>query len=284
MSAAWAAPPKSALAGAPVPFAHGLLWKVQRAGSAPSYVFGTVHSEDARILELPAPVREALDRTRSLTLEVDLDAGALQRVSEAMYYRDGRDLESVIGASLYRDCVHLMATYGVSEERLHAMKPWVVVATLSRPPPQRGAFLDLALYRRAVEAGKTVYGLERIDEQIHYFDDMTLADQVALLRDTVRHHADMPRMFDEILRAYLARDLGELMAINTRYLRLGDPALARRFTTRFVTRRNRLMVERMQPRLVEGGAFIAVGALHLPGDEGILQLLARRGYRVESVY
>ncbi|UCE88321.1 MAG: TraB/GumN family protein [Pseudomonadota bacterium] len=63
-----------------------------------------------------------------------------------------------------------------------------------------------------------------------------------------------------------------------------DPEIAELFTRRFIVERNRLMLERMQPRLREGNAFIAVGALHLPGEQGLLRLLERRGYRVKAIY
>jgi uncharacterized protein YbaP (TraB family) len=56
------------------------------------------------------------------------------------------------------------------------------------------------------------------------------------------------------------------------------------FWTRLVDARNRVMVARMQPRLAEGNAFVAVGAAHLPGEKGILNLLARQGYTVRKLY
>ena len=201
-----------------------------------------------------------------------------------LYFADGRNLRSVLGEPLYRDSVRLMAQYGIGEAQVETMKPWALLATLSTPRPENGVFLDLALYRNAVDQGKPVYGLERIEEQIGYFDAMPQADQIALLKDAVYHHDRLPAMFDELLNAYLARDLDALMRINERYLHEGDAQLAARFMVRFVDQRNRLMVERMQPRLREGRAFVAVGALHLPGPRGILRLLEQRGYRVSAVY
>ena len=64
----------------------------------------------------------------------------------------------------------------------------------------------------------------------------------------------------------------------------GDRRVAQLFTSQVVVNRNRRMLERMQPRLREGNAFIAVGALHLPGKDGLLTLLRNKGYRVSPVY
>jgi uncharacterized protein YbaP (TraB family) len=85
---------------------------------------------------------------------------------------------------------------------------------------------------------------------------------------------------------YLKRDLAALQAVGTD---LTDTSAEERrgaeaFLDRLVDERNVRMVERMIPRLEEGATFVAVGALHLPGQRGILQLLANRGYKVAAVY
>ena len=64
----------------------------------------------------------------------------------------------------------------------------------------------------------------------------------------------------------------------------GNNLLASRFKKRLLIDRNYRMVRRMRPRLMEGNSFIAVGALHLPGAEGIIHLLEKEGYRVSPVY
>jgi uncharacterized protein YbaP (TraB family) len=87
-----------------------------------------------------------------------------------------------------------------------------------------------------------------------------------------------------MLNAYLTRDLAGLVEINEAYQKLGDQELARMFQERLIDSRNQRMVERLHPMLEEGGLFIGVGALHLPGETGILNLLDNAGYRVEAVY
>jgi uncharacterized protein YbaP (TraB family) len=74
------------------------------------------------------------------------------------------------------------------------------------------------------------------------------------------------------------------MEINTAAMQAGDQQLAAEFQDRLITRRNRLMAERLQPYLQEGNAFVAVGALHLPGETGLLELLEQRGYTVRVLY
>ena len=88
----------------------------------------------------------------------------------------------------------------------------------------------------------------------------------------------------ELRQAWLQRDLARLVAINSAALRDSDPQLATLFNQRIILDRNRRMAERLESRLHEGGRFIAVGALHLPGEQGLLELLEQRGYRLTRLY
>ena len=93
----------------------------------------------------------------------------------------------------------------------------------------------------------------------------------------------MPFM-QQLLTAWKQRDLARLVEINEAELAVGGEQFAADFQNRLVVHRNHLMAERMQPYLKQGKAFIAVGALHLPGETGLLNLLEQRGYTVRVVY
>jgi uncharacterized protein YbaP (TraB family) len=272
----------SALAGEN--FDHGLLWKIEGHGGEPSYLFGTMHSEDPRVVRLPVPVQQAFDRSHGVTLEVILDPESLLAMTSGFMFGDGSTLEAHIGAPLYRRTVAAVAAYGIPEILLASMKPWAVAVTLMTPPTRTGLVLDLVLYQRAVADGKPVDGLETPLEQLSVFDGLSEQDQVALLKDTLDNLPDIERMLDDVRDAYLARDLRRLVDASDASMRDSDPQLVARFSGRLITERNHRMVERMQSRLRKGGQFIAVGALHLPGDEGVLQLLNQQGYRLTRVY
>jgi hypothetical protein len=164
------------------------------------------------------------------------------------------------------------------------MKPWAAAVTLSMPAPEDGEVLDMDLYQRAQQAGKPVFGLESIREQLAIFEDMPEEEQLVLLRDTVENFAEIDAMQRELIDAWLQRDLGMLMAINDAAMQTGDRQLAVELQDKLIIRRNRLMVERLQQYLKEGVVFVAVGALHLPGETGLLNLLEQRGYTVRVIY
>jgi len=164
------------------------------------------------------------------------------------------------------------------------MKPWAVAVTLMTPPPETGVVLDLMLYQEATAQGKSVFGLETPMEQMSLFDSFSESDQIALLKDTLDHMNEIPQMFADLKAAYLDRDLARLVKVSDDSMRDNNPSLVDEFNRKLIVERNHRMVERMQPLLKNGRQFIAVGALHLPGEEGLLNLLSEMGYSVTAVY
>ena len=171
-------------------------------------------------------------------------------------------------------------------EAVAAMKPWAAFLTMSYPPEQARApdeALDLVLLSKAKQNGAEVAGLESLAEQAALFGQFTLAEQSKILTDTVCHYDLAWREFAELKSLYLRRDLGGLYRYSRRYTARGKP-IYKRLMQALNADRNGKMVQRMRPMLDKGGAFIAIGALHLAGEEGVLALLEKQGYRLQSVF
>jgi uncharacterized protein YbaP (TraB family) len=273
----------SALAADPA-LEQGLLFEVRSQAGKSSYLFGTIHSEDERAMDLPEPVQSAFGKSRSFVMEVIPDAEAVGRSNLTMAYSDGRSLADVIGQSRFRKIVEAMKSRGVSEDALRKFKPWAVVTILSLPPPKTGEFLDINLYKRALAADKPIHGIETIDEQLAVFDDLSESDQVALLDETLDVLDQLPEVHERLLEAYLKRDLAELSQLVKEYLRVADSAVEERFKAAVLDARHARMTERMLPFLEKGGHFVAIGALHLTGQDGILARLQETGYDVRRLY
>lgn len=265
-------------------FAHGLLFEVGGQAATPCYVFGTIHSEDPRVLILPPEVQSAFDQADVFVMEAIPDAQAIIRSMIAMVYTDGTTLEGVLGPRLYRRTLEALPDLGLSEAAVRDFKPWAVVTLLSVPRAKTGEFLDMRLYKAADAAGKAVVGLESIEEQLAVFEGLSESDQISLLRETLAVYDDLPRYFERLLTLYVDRDLAGLMRASDEYLRGGDPQLAKRFKTVALDVRNIRMARRMAPYLHAGGCFIAVGALHLPGSDGVLERLQNDGFQMRKVY
>jgi uncharacterized protein YbaP (TraB family) len=117
------------------------------------------------------------------------------------------------------------------------------------------------------------------------FDKLADRDQVAFLRAALEARERLPALIQRMTAAYLARDLAALTRISEE--ERGD-ADARRMTDALMQRllydRNVRMAQRADALFGGGSAFVAVGALHLYGERGVLAELARRGFRVSRVY
>ena len=267
-------------------YERGLLWRVEGAGAPASHVFGTVHLSDPRVTRLPPDVARELDQARSLTLESGVGPADIVLLAGRMVFDDGRDLPGVAGEELFQRAARLMAGQGLTEPMLRMFRPWAVAVLLSVPPQDPSGVLDFVLERRAAEQGKPIHQLETMEEQVAVLAGLSQEDQVALLKQAVNEHEHMAARIGRVIDAYLARDLAGLSRISEEGIGAGEEErrLSEVFTRRLLHDRNARMAERAEPRLKEGGAFIAVGALHLYGSGGVLALLEQRGWHLTRVY
>ena len=262
---------------------HGLLWKVSGHGAAtPSWLFGTIHSSDPRVTRLTPKLRRIFDHSSSYSMELIFNGTGFVDMAQAMYLPDGQTLKSLIGPNLYERIHTTLTSLGLPTDDLDHKKPWAVILSLGTPHRSQGLFLDLMLQVRATLQMKPTYGLETMAEQIAVFNDMPMADQIALLRDSLRTREGSGQEMADLMQAYLHHNLGKLYAISQRMRSHSGRSYAE-LMDRMLVQRNRRMLNRIQPRLREGNAFIAVGALHLAGPNGLVALLRHQGYRVQAV-
>lgn len=283
--AAAAALPLRAFAGPR--FAEGLLWRIDSASAEPSHVFGTLHAGDPRLDGLPAPVQDAFDRSRALMLEYYADQYARERFLEAAMYLDGRTLAQDIGQDDFELAVEAMRPVGLSREFIGKLKPWGVLLNLrtSRQPAGAEA-LEARLYQLARGRRMPVSQIDSVEEQIFTFDEMTPAAQIALLKHYLSHPDELDALAERTLQAYLRGDLHGLWKAQQEFA-LRHPELRAHhaeLVKRVVLDRSVVMAFRMQRELRRGRAFVAVGALHLYGERGVLALLEEDGYRAARVY
>lgn len=265
---------------------RGLLWQIEHDGiDGPSYLFGTIHSADARVNDLPAHVQSAFAEAERYRFEIDFSRMLNDESLMQMFYLDGRTLADQLPAELWQRTRDAAASAGIPRAQLNMMKPWAIATVLSMPQEDPTAMLDYRLFERARNSKHPVEGLETIAEQIGIFDDLALDQQVDILRRSVSLFTDgrIAPMYEQMIDLYLEEDLAGLVAMADSHPTLTSPDDEEAFMRRLVDDRNRIMVTRMQSALRAGSAFIAVGALHLPGEQGIVRLLEQRGYRVSVI-
>ncbi len=272
------------LMAVPTLSAEGVFWRVEAATGAPvGYLLGTLHSDDARVNRLSPALERALEGSRSLTLELDFGAIDPLAVSGSMFAPQGGGLAELLPPERYAQCLVALAPHHVPESAAARMRPWAALMTLSMPPARDGRFLDLVLYQRAQRLGLAVHGLESMNEQLAVFSGLSLEEQLELLAMTLDELPRQAEQMEAMIQAYAVGDLSALVAITEAEVQRNDSETLRRWMVSLVEERNRRMLERLQPRLEEGGAFMAVGALHLAGETGLIAQLRGLGYRLVEV-
>jgi uncharacterized protein YbaP (TraB family) len=276
-----------AFAAAPTErFGRGLLWRVEKAGAAPSHVYGTIQAVDPRLAALPAEVRGRFDAARSLMLEFVPDAYSRERFMEAATFLDRQTLEEKIGRRDFERAVALLQKVGVARETVNKLKPWGVMLGLREPGRGTGMPLDGQLLALAQERRLPLSQIEEVEEQIFTFDELPMESQVALLKHNLEHREELTQLAERTLEAYLQGDLQAIWSLREAFIaRHPQVALHQAaMTKRVVHDRSVVMAFRMQRQLRRGDAFVAISALHLYGDKGVLALLEGDGYRAERVY
>lgn len=241
-----------------------------------------MHSQDRLINRLPPPVRLALAQSRILVMEVVPDQEANRIFLDSIFFRGQEQLKDLLDASVYSRLQNQIIDYGISREDVSRIKPWAAFTLIGRPKPVRAATLDEALMQTADSLNKAIYGLETMHELVGSLDSISMEDQIEILNDTVCNHARIVSDTWQLVQLYMERDLAGIERFNKQPHH--DEAVFDRFMQRILYDRNLHMLERMDSYLSNGKAFIAVGATHLSGEEGILNGLEKKGYRISVVY
>jgi uncharacterized protein YbaP (TraB family) len=279
--------------------AGAILWRVEKDGTPPSHLFGTVHLTDERVHRLSPAVTAALGGARRLLLELDdlsPDAFARQLATAPhlvalMLYTDGRGLDQMLGGTDYATLREALARTGVPARAVPTFRPWIVnlmlgVSECEQSRMRTGLLsLDARLAKETERRGLKALGLETVEWQLRSLSAVPESDQVEILKATVRYYHRVDDFIETMVQLYLRRELGLLWPLQ---LELAEKVGVRRqvfdsYEQALLVTRNVKMRDAALPHLAEGEAFVAVGALHLPGKTGLVSLLREAGYTVTSV-
>lgn len=260
---------------------EALVYQVSRDGHSPSYLVGTMHSEDPRVTGLLSEFAPLIERADIVALEMLPDAVTMLVVGAATLLPGDQSLRRLIGDERFVALSAAATRLGLPVEVMDRLKPWAAAVMLGMPAAETGRFLDMEIYLQALARQQRTVGLETAAEQLAVFDGMSHEVQLVLLDEMVKNATDMPRQMEGLTAAYLSGDLDRLDRLAREQYGDMPPAVRQWFDEVLLDRRNARMLERLSPVLDEGTVFVAVGALHLGGESGLIAGLRRLGYRVE---
>jgi hypothetical protein len=270
-----------------------LLWKIERAGRSTSYLFGTVHLTDERVTKLSPAVEQALSQSKTVALEVSdisekATATVIAQSAPLVMFTDGRRLDGLLSGTEYDTVKRIISRSGMPSDLAALFKPWIVTMIMSvsdceRTSIQQGArVLDMKIAEVGKARGLQVVGLETIPEQLQALAAVPEPQQLDMLRASLKFADRTNDMMETLVQLYLERKISAALPFQiaiAKQVGIGNEAFAG-FQEKLLTDRNIKMRATAEPLLEQGGVFIAIGALHLPGRQGLVALLREAGYTV----
>ncbi len=262
---------------------RALFWSLQKGDKIVGYLLGTIHSEDPRVLDFSEDLLSRLKSSSVFAMEMVPDLPTLARLNEYMLYPAGQTLESVIGAERFKILASTLSAYNSPVDFINQMKPWAAMMMLSTPPPKTGFFMDLSLSLRASGSGMDVVGLETLEQQLSFLEEMPMPMQLTLLDQAVADYSRVSEVHDQMVNTYLENNLVLLKSLTEEQLDLVGDEASDYFMESGINARNYRMADSLLTQLEYNTVFAAVGALHLPGEKGLIKLLRKHGYEVNPM-
>jgi uncharacterized protein YbaP (TraB family) len=262
---------------------NALLWRISGAKlSKPSYLMGTIHAICPSDFIWTDAMQSALDATEKVCFEMDLDDPAMQMsLATAMMTGGKKSLKEYYAAEDYRKLADFMKdSLGLPIDMMPQLDPGLLAAMMSVklvscpiPDSYEGKIMGMA-QKKEME----IVGLETAEQQMEIFSSMNSDSTAAALLQMIEQMDSMRSEYNKLLAAYKAQDLPALYDLIVQ-----SPDMKAMNINTFLFDRNRNWIPQIEKMVAAQPMFIAVGAGHLWGDQGVINLLRKAGYTVEPI-
>ena len=278
--------------------AEGLLWRIEREGLAPSYLFGTIHSTDESAVEIARRAAQSINGASVVATELGGPIDVIEKANitaatlASALDRDHDTFEGAIAPEDREKIEKFITGLGYPAAFAHHLKLWflAILTGLPKCEAERETLnlpeVDQFLAETARDLGVKVIGLETTEEQLAAIANLRPQVAATLLALTARDPALNDDLYATTLRLYRESRPAEIVAIADALGGLSEAERAAQdeFMRALLQDRNAIMAKRTAPLLASGGAFIAVGALHLAGKTGLVEQFRADGYTVTKVW
>ena len=254
----------------------GLFWKLDSPTGKVSYLFGTIHTDDNRVANFSPNVVNALKSVDAFMME-----SAENRDPSVMLLSEG-NLSTQLTELEFEQVRALTDFHTMHLGAAMQMKPWLLAVIFDLPKPQTPFAQDNMLMSEAENASKDVVGIESAKEHFSVMDNFSLEEQMVMLRAVLKRTPEQKEAdFERLMAAYLAGDSDKLTALDEKVTGSMLPKeLWAKMRTKLLDERNVLMAERTIAVAKDRAVFIAVGASHLSGDNGLITAFKKAGFKL----
>lgn len=260
---------------------NALLWEISGNGlSKPSYLYGTIHMICAKDFFLSEQLKKKFSSTSKLYLEIDMDDPSMNMKMLQLSMLKDKKLKDFFTENDYgklnnffKDSIGMPLTF------LGTMKPFVLfsIITLKTLPCEKQESYEMTFVKMAKDQGKEVLGLETVEDQIKVFDEMPDTTQAQMLMSYVNNFDEQKKEFSKMIGFYKNQNLDSLYEQIT-----SSPDIAGSEDA-LLYNRNQNWIPIIEKATKEEPVFFAVGAGHLAGDKGVINLLRKKGYTLTPI-
>lgn len=260
-----------------------LLWKISgNELKQASYIYGTIHITcDAT---LPLKVVNAMANTQQLYLELDMDDESMQmQMMGKMMMKDGVTMQSLASPEDFKLVdTFLTENVGLSAKMLNTIKPFMVSAMLYPKmidcPMQS---VESELMKISAAQKEEIFGLETVADQLQVFDAIPYKEQMDELIRTAKGGMNEDKTELQILLAiYKSEDIDAMI----QFTKDSENKLTSKYDDVLLNDRNQNWISKIRSVSAEKPTFFGVGAAHLGGEKGVINLLRKQGFKVEAIF
>lgn len=254
----------------------GLFWQLESPAGKVSYLFGTIHSDDNRVSNFSPSVMNALKSVDAFMME-----SAENRDPSVMMVKEG-SLASQLTEAEFEQVRALADFHTMHLGAAMQMKPWLLAVIFDLPKPQTPFAQDNLLMSEAENFGKDVIGIESAKEHFGVMDSFSMDEQMVMLRAVLKRTPEQKEAdFERLMGAYLNGDSDKLTALDEQITGGMLPKeLWGKMRAKLLDERNVVMAERTTAVAKDRAVFIAVGASHLSGDNGLIAAFKKAGFKL----
>lgn len=259
---------------------NSLLWKIEKNDRPPSYLFGTFHLLPLEDFEISDKVLTAFELSDQIVFELDLDDPDMHK--SFMVHVKRADTLTLQNSMSPRDYIKLdemlMDAFGMGVDAYNHWHPAIVGTFLIKHYIQGApASYDASLLELANQKNREVLGLETIEEQLNIFNQIPYEDQIKDLEEMLNEEAKVKSIFSDMIAMYKVENIDGLHNLFMEYNK------NKQKTELLLNNRNRNWKEKIDSLTKHNSTFVAVGAGHLAGRYGVINLLRQEGFTVTPV-
>jgi uncharacterized protein len=261
-----------------------LFWEVSGNGlEHPAYLYGTIHIQDKKVFAFDPVVMEKFDEVEAFAMEIVVRPEDMDSIKTLQLLPEGKTIKDLMSEEEYEMLAEkFQKRTGSHIVMYQRVKPFFIAAAYGQAgmPKDMPQALDHYLQAKATEEGKEVIGIESILDQLHAIDRaMSYQEQADELIESVKKDDSvLTNSMARTLRLYLSGDIDHMAAMQKR-----DSTISEQIVQEMIVKRNYHMADRLDEIFQSHHTFAAVGAAHLGGPEGVLEILRQKGYEVKAI-